>query len=261
MRPRSRLLSKRTVVLPTIREGMEEMVKDLNEVNTFHFADNSQGVSSEDYFLSICHLARPTFPARDIFPQNLHSRQQETVQQRLIGTTLSPLEFSLNEEANGTGLLQVEEKKMNGELMCCNSDPLEYLYGNESNLQALSGRVRKAFVKGRLVGQHGDILEGQARSRANSIPHTSSPDLPFQHKSSCPEILSEVNTSAASISPGHSSLRSEARRVSPVDKGEKGKSLNPAIQQSFISQWISDCRSAWREARLRACMLPAIAEV
>lgn len=256
MRPRSRLLSKRRVMLPTIREGMEEMVKDLNEANTFHFADNTQGVSSEDYFLSICHLARPTFPARDVFPQS-----QETVQQRLIATALSPLEFSLNEEENGSGSLQIEEKKLNAELMCCNSDPLEYLYGNQNNLIALPGRVRKAFVKGRLAGQHGELLEGPARSRANSIPHTSSPDLPFQRKSSCPEILSDINTSTASSCPTHSLPRSEVKGVGPVDKGEKRTRFNPATQQSLISQWISDCRSAWREARLRACMLPAIAEV
>uniref|UniRef100_A0A096M171 Uncharacterized protein n=1 Tax=Poecilia formosa TaxID=48698 RepID=A0A096M171_POEFO len=243
MRPRSRLLSKRRIMLPTITEGMEEMVKDLNEANTFHFADNSQGVSSEDYFLSICHLARPTFPARDVFPQN-----QEAVQQRLIATALSPLEFRLNEEENGSGSLQTEEKKLNGELMCCNSDPLEYLYGNQNNLLALPG-------------QRGAILEAPARSRANSTPHTLSPDLPFQRKSSCPEILSDVNTSTASSCPARSLPRSEVRRVGPVDKGEKGTRFNPATQQSLISQWISDCRSAWREARLRACMLPAIAEV
>ncbi|KAM4585994.1 uncharacterized protein V3H82_004958 [Fundulus diaphanus] len=256
MRPRSRLLSKRRAMLPTIREGMEDMVRDLQEANTFHFADNSQAVSSEDYFLSICHLARPTFPARDVLPQNLHTRQTEAVQQRLIETALSPL------EANGTDFLHVEERKLNGELMCCNSDPLEYLYGNQSNLLALSGRVRKACVKGRLVGQHtADTLEGQARSRANSIPHTSSPDSPFQRKSSCPQILSEANPSAASSSLGHSLPRSENRRVGPVDTRAEGERLNPTAQQSFISQWISDCRSAWREARLRACMLPAIAEV
>ncbi|MEQ2263889.1 hypothetical protein XENORESO_014829 [Xenotaenia resolanae] len=251
MRPRSRLLSKRRVMLPTIREGMEEMVKDLNEANAFHFADNSQGVHSEDYFLSICHLARPTFPTRDVFSQNYQARQQEAVQQRLIGSALS----------HGSDFLQMEEKKLTGELLCCNSDPLEYLYGNQKNLLALSGRVRKAFVEGRMVGQQSDIVEGQARRRANSIPHTSNTDLPFQHTSNCTEILSEANTSAASCSPRHSSPTSETRRVCLVDKGAEGERLNPVTQQSLISQWISDCRSAWREARLRACMLPAIAEV
>lgn len=233
------------------------MVQDLNEANTLHFTDNSQGVSSEEYFLSICHLARPTFPARDVFPQNLNSHQEEVVQQRLIGTALSPLEFSLNKETSG----KVEKKKLDGELMCCNSDPLEYLYGNQNNLLALSGRVRKAFVKGRLIAQHEDLKEGQARSRANSIPNSSDPDSSFQHKTSCHEILPEASTSAASGFPGHCSPGSEARRVGQVDKGEKGKRLNPSTQQSFISQWISDCRSAWREVRLRTCMLPAIAEV
>lgn len=248
-------------MLPTIKEGVEEMVKDLNEANTLHFTDNSQGVSSEEYFLSICHLARPTFPARDVFPQNFHSHQEEAVQQTLIETALCPLEFSLNKETSGTNLLQVEKKKLDGELMCFNSDPLEYLYGNQNNLLALSGRVRKAFVKRRLIEQHEGLKEGQARRRANSILDASDPGPSFQHKTSCHEILPEANTSAAGGFPGHGSPRSEARRVGQVDKGEKGRRLNPSTKQSFISQWISDCRSAWREARLRASMLPAIAEV
>lgn len=246
-------------MLPTIREGMEERVKDLNEANTLHFPDNSQGISSEDYFLSICHLARPTFPTGDVFPPNLNAFQQNAVEQRIIGTALSPLEFSLKEETSGTDLLPVEEKKLDGELMCCNSDPLEYLYGNQNNLLALSGRVRKAIAKGQLARQRGDIMEGEARRRSNSIPNTSTTDLQFQRGSSSHEIICKTHTSV--YPPGYSLTRSEARRGDQVDKGAEAEKLNQATQQSFISQWISECRSAWREARQRACMLPAIAEV
>uniref|UniRef100_A0A1A7Y7I3 Uncharacterized protein n=1 Tax=Iconisemion striatum TaxID=60296 RepID=A0A1A7Y7I3_9TELE len=245
MRPRSRLLTKGRNMLPTIREGTEETVKD---VNTFQFGDSSQGVSSEDYLLSICHLARPTFPNRDAASQNICTQQQDAVQQRLkssrfIGTTLTSSEVKLKEE-QCVDMQQEDKKELNG---FCNYDPLEFLYGNQNNLFALSGSVRKAFVDGRFVRQHRSV-------RSNSIPHVSGPDFSCQHKSSCPEILPSV----PNVSRKHNSSRLEARRVCP---GAEGDRLNPGLKQSFISQWISDCRSAWREARLRACMLPAIAEV
>lgn len=263
MRPRSRLLSKRRLLLPTIREGMEETVRDLNEANAFLISSHSQSVSSEDYFLSICHLAHPTFPTRDISPDNINTRQLDAVHQRLrlsrhTGTTSTTFEFNPTEEAQATDTQQGEEKELGGELMFGNSDPLEYLYGHQSNL---SGGVRRVFVEGRFTRQHRSIWEGQARSRAHSIPCISSSDLPRQRKSSCPELETSTNTSAPNISPKHSLSRLAGRRGTPVVGGAEGERQNPTIKQSLISQWISDCRSAWREARVRACMLPAIAEI
>uniref|UniRef100_A0A8C3G479 Uncharacterized protein n=1 Tax=Cyclopterus lumpus TaxID=8103 RepID=A0A8C3G479_CYCLU len=225
MRPRSRLLSKRRLPLPTIREGTEETVRDLNEANTLHIAGHGQAVSSEDYLLSICHLASPTFTARHISPDHIHTRK---------------------------------EIKLNGKLMIGSSDPLEYLYGHQNNL---SGGVRGAFAEEKFIRQHGSLWEGQAHSRAHSIPHASSPDLPFQRKSSCPELHTSTNTSIFNISPKHSFSSVETRRGSPADRGAEGKRQSPTIKQSLISQWLSDCRSAWREARVRACMLPAINEI
>ncbi|XP_042349774.1 uncharacterized protein si:dkeyp-72g9.4 [Plectropomus leopardus] len=257
MRPRSRLLSKRTLLLPTIREGTEETVKDLNEANTFHIPSHSQAVSSEEYLLSICHLAHPTFPTRDASQDYIHTRQMDAGHQRLrlsrlSGTTLTTCEISPTEEA--INKQHVKEKELNGKLMFGNTDPLEYLYGHQNNP---SGGVRRAVVEGRFIRQHGNIWEGTARSRAHSIPRASSPDLPRQRKSSCPELHTSTNTSIANISPKHSF----ARRGSPADRGAEGETQNPTIKQSIISQWISECRSAWREARVRACMLPAIAEI
>ncbi|XP_026213935.1 uncharacterized protein si:dkeyp-72g9.4 [Anabas testudineus] len=259
MRPRSRLLSKRRL-LPTITEGTEETVRDLNEANMLHITGHSQSVSSEDYLLSICHLAHPTFPTRDVSPDNIHTRQLEAVHQRprlsrLSGTTSTTSEFNPTEEAHAADVQQQEEKELNSKLMFGNSDPLEYLYGHHNNL---SGGTRQAFVKGRLTRQHGSIWDGQARARAHSIPHPSSPKLSCQRKSSCHEFHTGANTSGPNISPKH---RLEGRRSVPADRGAEGERQNPIIKQSLISQWISDCRSAWREARVRACMLPAIAEI
>ncbi|XP_008275937.1 uncharacterized protein LOC103354374 [Stegastes partitus] len=264
MRPRSRLLAKTRLMLPTIREGTEETVRDLNEAKTLHFAAHGQAVSSEDYLLSICHLAHPTFPTRDVSPDDFPARQQDAVQQRLkpsrfSGTALTTFEFNPKEEGHAADVQQGEGKELNGEIMFGNSDPLEYLYGDQNNLSALPGGVRKAFVEERFVRQHRSIWEGQARTRAHSIPHASSPDFPHQRKSSCPDLHTSTNTSVPNISPKHSLSRSEARRVRSADRG--AERLNPTVKQSLISQWIADCKLAWREARVRACMLPAIAEI
>lgn len=253
-------------MLPTIREGSEDTLRDLNEANTLHISGHSQAVSSEDYLLSICHLAHPTFPSRDVSPDSFPTRQQDAVQQRLrpsrlSGTALTTFKFNPKEEAHASVVQRGEGNELNGELMFGNSDPLEYLYGHHNNLSALSGGVRKAFVEGRFVRQHGILWESQALARAHSIPRASSPDFSRQRKGSCPELQCTTNTSASDISPDHSLSRSEAGRVCSADRGAEGERLNPAIKQSFVSQWISDCRSAWKEARVRACMLPAIAEI
>lgn len=254
MRPRSRLLSKRRLLLPTIREGTEETVRDLNEANTLHF---DQAVSSEDYLLSICHLAHPTFPTRDVSPYNSHTRQLDAVHQRLrlsrlSGTPSGTLGFDPTEEGHVIDMQLGRGKELDGELTFGNSDPLEYLYGHQDNLP---GGIRGAFGERRFRKQHGGIWECQARARAHSIPHASSPDLSRQRKSSCPELHSGTSASIPNISPKHS------RKGRQADRGAEGERRNPAVKQSLISQWISDCRSAWREARTRACMLPTIAEI
>ncbi|XP_047441169.1 uncharacterized protein si:dkeyp-72g9.4 [Mugil cephalus] len=266
MRPRSRLLSKRRLMLPTIREGSEETVRDLNEANTLHTAGHSQAVSSEDYLLSICHLAHPTFPSRDVSADGFPARQQDAVQQRqrsprLSGTALTASGFNPKEEAQASAVQRSEGKELSGELTFGNSDPLEYLYGHQNNLSAFSGGVGKAFVEGRLVRRHGILWESQGLARAHSIPRASSPDFPRHRKSSCPELQCAAGSSVSNISPKRSPSRSEAGRVRQADRGAEGERLKPTIKQSFISQWISECRSAWKEARVRACMLPAIAEI
>uniref|UniRef100_A0A672ILQ2 Uncharacterized protein n=1 Tax=Salarias fasciatus TaxID=181472 RepID=A0A672ILQ2_SALFA len=178
MRPRSKLLSKRRTTLPTIREGSEEAVRDLNEANTLH--THSQAVSSEDYLLSICHLAHPTFATRAVSQPDAVSRHS--------GATLPASEPSREREGSVTDARQDEGGDLRSTLMFGYSDPLEYLYGHHSHPSALPGGVRGALAEGRLVRQRGRAWEGQARGRAHSIPRTSSPDFPRQRKSSCPEL-------------------------------------------------------------------------
>lgn len=255
MRPRSRLLSKRRLTLPTIREGSEETVRDLNEANTLHNSGHCQALSSEDYLLSICHLAHPTFPSRDVSPDTFHTQQQDTAQQKLRP---SWIEYNSKEEARAADAQQAEGKELNRQLKFGNSDPLEYIYGHQNSFSTLSGGRRRAFVEGRFMRQHGSVWESRVCVRAHSIALGSNPDFPQQHESSCSELNSKTDTSVPNISPKHTLARSEAIIACRKAEGER---LNPAIKQSLISQWISDCRLAWREARTRACMLPAIAEV
>ncbi|XP_062249162.1 uncharacterized protein si:dkeyp-72g9.4 [Platichthys flesus] len=247
MRPRSRLLSKRRLVLPTIREGTEETVRDRNEANTLHITS----VSSEDYLLSICHLAHPTFPSRqcEAGPQRLRRRQSGKPSAR----------YESNPGELEAQAIHVEQREEN-ELMFGHSDPLEFLYGHQSHL---SGGVRRACEEGGFSRQQGRAWGCQARSRAHSIPRASSPVPPRQRKSSCPDLHTSTDTSAPDIPTRHSPPRSdsEGQRGAPAGRGAGAERQRPAAKQSLISQWISDCRSAWREARVRVCMLPAIAEM
>lgn len=228
MRPRSQLVSKRRLPLPTIREGAEESLKDLNEANALHLTGHAPAVTSEDYLLSICHLAHPTFPIREVFPR--HSAQVDGANRRLRPSRDIP---PMNDGGPG------------GSLAFGNSDPLAYIYGHQD---APSGG---AIVDGRFAKPGGSLWEGRPRSRAHSIPRASSPDLPRQRKNSVPELHGSANGSLS-----HSSLRHRAEAWRAADR----RAQNPS-KQSLISHWISECRSAWREARARACMLPAIAEV
>ncbi|XP_061786688.1 uncharacterized protein [Nerophis lumbriciformis] len=216
MRLRSKLLSKGGLLLPTIREGTEETLRELNETNTPHAVD-------QDYLLSICHLAHPTFPTGDASPRN----QRSHAVSRLGGTKSS--ERTQRGEHNG-------------------ADPLEYLYGHHDN-QSGSGAEN--------IRRQRDVE--RERPRARSIPRTASPGLPRQRTSSCPELQTDIKLrTVPSISPEHNrpGLAGALGSVSD-DKG----GLSPIKRPSVVSQWICDCRSAWREGRIRACMLPAVTEI
>lgn len=243
MRPRSRLLSKRRLLLPTIREGSEEAVRDLNEANSLIISSQCQAVSSEDYLRSICHLAHPTFPSRDVSPHSVQSQQLDAVHQRLRLSRLTETTSGAFQSNPKAETREIQEQK--DELMFGKSDPLEYLYGHQS-----TGGAR--FLE---EGFSRSVWEG--RARAHSIPDTSSPDVPRQRKSSCPE-LTGTNTLIPNISPKHTR---SSRRRGAGDRRAEGNRQTSAIKQSLLSQWISDCKVAWREARARACMLPAIAEI
>lgn len=239
MRPRSQLVCKRRLPLPTIREGTEESARDLNEANALHITGRARAVTSEDYLLSICHLAHPTFPSGEVPPVSRHSQRVDAASPGLRPTRPSSPAGGFDRD-----IQRQDDGEPGGSLAFGNSDPLEYIYGHQD-----------AIMEGRFAKPGGGLWEGGPRSRAHSIPRASSPDLPRQRKNSVPELHSSAHASLSQSSPRHRPARPEARRRG----GDRGAPI-PG-KQSLISQWISECRSAWREARAGACMLPAIAEV
>ncbi|XP_056588048.1 uncharacterized protein si:dkeyp-72g9.4 [Triplophysa dalaica] len=273
MRPRSRLLAKRG--LPTIREGYEELVQDLNQTN-------SQHTTTQDYFLSICHLARPTFP--------LHEPDYDILS---IGPLDSPkpclrlqrLRQHLQPPQAHTSTSDVQQSQKEKEIRCapsepmqpsdvdngCRSDtpgptdPLEYLYSHR-------GALASSTTKGSIP---------PCRPRCDTFPcFSSAPDT--QRKSSCPELcLADVVTvatvTAAKVTTATVLQRSPLNRKKLDDgtqaahsgapnkldgspAGWRGKRTRCMDKQTIVSHWIAECRSVWKEARIRACMLPAIAE-
>ncbi|KAK7130870.1 hypothetical protein R3I94_016124 [Phoxinus phoxinus] len=270
MRPRSRLLAKRG--LPTIREGYEELVQDLNQTN-------SQHTTTQDYFLSICHLARPTFPLHEpdcdilsIGP--LDSPKPCLRLQRLRQHLQSPLPHTST--SNDQTVEQAHKEKEttrsapseplqaqaapeedNGcrDDVPSPADPLEYLYSHRGEL-ALP--TRRGSIPPR-------------RPRSDTYPCCSSPaDAP--RKSSCPEICLAETVTAATVlqrSPlsrkklddgGIAARSAIPNKLDGAPAGWRGKSSRCMDKQTIVSHWIAECRSAWKEARIRACMLPAIAE-
>ncbi|KAL7853683.1 hypothetical protein AOLI_G00205270 [Acnodon oligacanthus] len=243
MRPRSRLLAKRG--LPTIREGYEELVQDLNQTN-------SQHTSTQDYFHSICQLARPAFPLhepdRDILSLGtldspkpclrLHRLRQPLhlqLQQPLATSSNTPtIQSPQSEEAEPE---RAQGPEQGGRDRPSSADPLEYLYSHGGAAAASTRRGR--------------------------------PDS--QRKSSCPELLGLAESvpsptilqrSPVSRKKLDDGVRSSIpAKLDGTPAGWRGKSSGRCMdKQTMVSHWIAECRSAWREARIRACMLPVIAE-
>ncbi|XP_016314799.1 uncharacterized protein LOC107667601 [Sinocyclocheilus anshuiensis] len=270
MRPRSRLLAKRG--LPTIREGYEELVQDLNQTN-------SQHTTTQDYFLSICHLARPTFPLHepdcDILSIGPLDSPKPCLRLQRLRQHLQPPQPHTSTSSDQTVEQAHKEKETTRsapseplqaqaapeEVTGCRgdipgpADPLEYLYSHRG---VLAHSTRRGSIPPR-------------RPRSDTFPCCSSaPDV--QRKSSCPELCLPETVPAVTVlqrSPLSRKKLDEgslaARSCTPNKRdstpaGWRGKSSRCMDKQTIVSHWISECRSAWKEARIRACMLPAIAE-
>ncbi|XP_028840675.1 uncharacterized protein LOC114793128 [Denticeps clupeoides] len=274
MRPRSRLLAKRG--LPTIREGYEELVHDMNQVNSQHTLSWNPPLSTQDYFLSICQLARPTFPLCEadcdilsMVPLESPKPCLRLQRHRDAPWPLSPTPGSCRSQGVAEG-----KRNLEGGVRCsepgavgsdggnhATADPLEFLYSN----RGAACQPREPWKVDR------PARLPACRPRSDSFPRASiSPDT--QRKSSCPELrLAEPNGNqgpkAAPAPARPSSLTQKAPPNCHSLSGSEGapsswkaKGRHGADKNTMVSHWIAECRSAWREARIHACMLPVIAE-
>ncbi|KAF7697277.1 uncharacterized protein si:dkeyp-72g9.4 [Silurus meridionalis] len=243
MRPRSRLLVKRG--LPTIREGSEELVHDLNQTN-------SQYSSAQDYLHSICQLARPTFPLhepdRDILSIGRLDSPKPCLRPHRLRQLAQPLSCTVDTsttkvEVAGPSSSKPEQAQSSEQDCPTSTDPLEYLYGYRE-AESSSSATRRGSIP---------------LHRARSVP---CPGLDVKNKTSCPDL--RIPDSVPSpVVPQRSPLsrkKLDCTKIDGTSCGWRAKSSRSMDKQTIVSHWLSECRSAWREARIRACMLPAIAE-
>ncbi|KAJ8337554.1 hypothetical protein SKAU_G00365200 [Synaphobranchus kaupii] len=278
MRPRSRLLAKKR--LPTIREGYEELLQDMNQVNSYHAAPchaQRDGLSTEDYLLSICQLARPAFPLREQDRDILTLGQLEALKPGLRLPRLPTPTRPLTPTARSCSYREEEKTEKAGSRALhggngSRADPLEYLYGRRDT--PASSTCVYMDTEGRLSEdpEKGGASPG-SRPRSQSFPRLCSPRHAHR-KSSCPEIRLADTPSPAPLGnrpcpsngkkPSATTLPSESDQemmgwCSPA--GERKNCNGGADKHSVISSWIADCRTAWHEAKMKACMLPTIAEI
>ncbi|XP_076130073.1 uncharacterized protein LOC143111704 [Alosa pseudoharengus] len=313
MRPRSRLLVKRG--LPTIREGYEEMVQDMNQANSQHTppstqpqpslptqdtppsAQPQQSLSTQDYLLSICQLARPTFPLREpdwdilsMAPMDmskpcprLHRLRRRDAVCPVSSVSTTPTQRERQGEApveNGCSPAEPASVSSTPSPISVTSDPLEYLYSN-GGAESPQG----------LEGRGGGGPPAARRPRSGSFPRVSVPP-DARRKSSCPELCLSASTStstAVAAAPPPATLMQRSPLTKKKQSGDRGTSSlalvgtlsNPhstpadwrgnssrgsssssssTDKNNMVSHWIAECRSAWREAMIHACMLPALVE-
>ncbi|XP_048883876.1 uncharacterized protein LOC125750313 isoform X2 [Brienomyrus brachyistius] len=276
MRPRSRLMAKKR--LPTIREGYEELLQDMNQTNSC-LTVHAEALSSEAYLQSICQLARPAFPLREPDREILALGSLDSFRSGLRLSHVSPPAPSRppsptarrHIHGNRGSALAFSNTPVGNHHV--SPDPLEYLYGHQSNPILATDLLQDAKAMSLPPPQENRAPAVPCcRVRAHSFPRLcSSP--PALRKNSCPEFsLRDTTSSACSQAepgPPTMSRTDDSRRPSGGIHAERGSDLGrqrenggkSGEKHSVISHWIADCRSAWRETRIRSCMLPAIAEM
>lgn len=138
MAPRIRLsLSK---PLPTIPETHEEAMEDpsSNAKRAGSAAAGPDAYSSDDYIQSICHLARPTFPA---LLESRHKGQDRKTLKTLEDVSCSPPLVGTQQERSKCKLTNfISNVVPLGKVPCAEAgfwsreDPLEQIYTNTGNL-------------------------------------------------------------------------------------------------------------------------------
>ncbi|KAM4764101.1 uncharacterized protein ACIQIH_014638 [Cyanocitta cristata] len=329
MAPRIRLsLSK---PLPTIRETHEEAMEDpsSNPKRAGSAAASPDAYSSDDYIQSICHLARPTFPA---LLESRRKGQDRKTLKTLEDVSHSPPFVGTQQERSKCKLTNFISNVMPlGKVPCAETgfwsreDPLEQIYTNAGNLcsskaSSYGESASTGHSRGNSSTPNGDLHPANLEEKntgKSSFPRVFSfPRLPSPRPVQKEAVYSElrylrrdegtvlgsnhsqkengpvsINTeellapSARGKLVGNPALpcsirrqslfntadidEKEGRETSHCDKNVMGDV--PAKQRYFesfrvpkkasIHNWISEHRCIWKEAKIKACLLPAIAEV
>ncbi|XP_056358591.1 uncharacterized protein LOC130258881 [Oenanthe melanoleuca] len=322
MAPRIRLsLSK---PLPTIRETHEEAMEDPSSNPKQSAAGSPDSYSSDDYIQSICHLARPTFPAllesRHKDRQTLKSLEEVSGSPSLVGAQQERSKCKLtNFISNVVPLGRVPPGETD---FWSREDPLEQIYTNAGNLcssKASSYGESVSYSQCNSSVPNGDLhptnLEKKTTGKTSfprvfSFPRLPSP-RPVQKEAVCSElrylrrdegtVLGNIHSqkengpvlinteeplapSARGKVVGNPDLscsgrqnlfntagidEKEGRETSHCDKNVMGGVLTKqryfesfqVPKKATIHNWISEHRCIWKEAKIKACLLPAIAEV
>ncbi|XP_063024849.1 uncharacterized protein LOC134424746 [Melospiza melodia melodia] len=329
MAPRIRLsLSK---PLPTIRETHEEAMEEpsSNPKSAGSAAASPDSHSSDDYIQSICHLARPTFPA--LLESRRKGKDRKTLK-TLEDVSGSPSLVGTQQERSKCKLTNfISSVVPLGKVPPAESDfwsredPLEQIYTNAGNLCSSKASsngesASTGYSQCNSSAPNGDLhptnLEEKSTGKTSfprvfSFPRLPSP-RPVQKEAVCSEmrylrrdegtVLGNnhsqkengpmfINTEeqlapsarekvagnpALPCSVGRQNLfntagidEKEGRKTSQCYKNVMGDvPTKQRYFQSFqvpkkatIHNWISEHRCIWKEAKIKACLLPAIAEV
>ncbi|XP_014108532.1 PREDICTED: uncharacterized protein LOC106628214 [Pseudopodoces humilis] len=328
MAPRIRLsLSK---PLPTIRETHEEAMEDpsSNPKRAGSAAASPDAYSSDDYIQSICHLARPTFPA---LLESRHKGQDRKTLKTLEDVPGSPLLVGTQQERSKSKLTNfISNVVPLGKVppaetdFWSREDPLEQIYTNAGNLcyskascygESASAGYSQCNSSAPNCDLHPTDLEEKNTGKTSfprvfNFPRLPSP-RPVQKEAVCSELRYLRKDEGTVLGNNHSqkdgpmfistegllapsargkvvgnpalpfSVRrqnlfntagrdeKEGRETSHCDKNVMGDV--PTKQRYFesfqvpkkatIHNWISEHRCIWKEAKIKACLLPAIAEV
>ncbi|XP_046879281.1 uncharacterized protein si:dkeyp-72g9.4 [Hypomesus transpacificus] len=272
MRPRSSLLAKRSLLLPTISEGYEELTR------------SQANLSSEDYLQSICQLACPPFPPQgSASPSDvINARQKDSLNQRLSRLNAhdrrqATFDPDQREQAHGRDIGDVISARQGGKrdgneeaVFGCHGtvDPLEYLYGYQENpapFTCQSGSLRQRLAEARGGRRDGEWPVGQTRPHAYSFSRS----CPISHhKSSCPVPTLHPPPALCTSSLPHTAPQpaptpGESHHTQPASPEEEGRRQGGGgrqkVKQSLMSQWMSDWRGwVWREGGERASAQPVI---
>lgn len=291
-------------------------------------AASPDSYSSDDYIQSICHLARPTFPAL------LESRRKGKDRKTLKGledVSGSPLLVGTQQErskcklANFISNVVPLGKVPPGETdFWSREDPLEQIYTNAGNIcsskaSSCGESASTGYSQCNSSVPNGDLhltnLEEKSTGKSSfprvfSFPRLPSP-RPVQKEAVCSELRYLRRDEGTVLGNNHSdkengpmvinteeSLAPSARgkvvgnpalpcsgrqnlfNTPGIDKKERRETSHcdknamggvPTKQRYFesfqvpkkatIHNWISEHRCIWKEAKIKACLLPAIAEV